>query len=96
MDEETTDASPEPNERCPGYDFDALMAWLVGNGLDPEKIEVIECPDCGVMTYVALRDDPGCVCCGHPLARHRERAVSLAEYWEGVLSEDVLWDGGGA
>jgi hypothetical protein len=86
----------EDRGRCPGYDFDALMAWLVGNGTSPEEIRVIECPDCGTMTYVQPVDDPWCVCCSYPLENHLEKAVSLAEYWERLLSEDVLWTGGEA
>lgn len=86
----------QDREHCPGYDFDALIAWMVGNGMSPEEIRVIECPDCGVMTYVKDVEKPSCLCCGHPLENHLEKVISLAEYWERLLSGDVLWTGGEA
>lgn len=73
------------------YDLDAVVAWLLGNGLDAEDIRLATCPHCGELTPYA-GEDSRCFACQERIGEVAG-TVSLAEYWEAQLEEGVLWGG---
>jgi len=76
----------------PDYDFDMEMTRLLAKGLSAEEILVVRCPTCGQMTYYDGGLTADCSCCGYyNLADLSEEAVTLADWWESCLEEDVLW-----
>lgn len=76
----------------PDYDFDTEMAQLLAEGLDAEEILVVRCPTCGQMTYYDGGFTANCSCCGHyNLADLSDEAVTLADWWESCLEDNVLW-----
>jgi hypothetical protein len=84
-----------PSGSCvpdPEYDFDAEMTLLLAEGLNAEDILVVRCPSCGQMTYYNGGFTANCSCCGYyNLADLSNEAVTLADWWDSLLANDVLW-----
>lgn len=74
------------------YDLDAVLAWLLGNGLSAEDIRLAMCPHCGELTPYAGLEDSHCSACQERIGEVGE-TVSVAEYWESQLEGGVLWGG---
>jgi len=85
-------APPGPYVPDPEYDFDAEMTALLADGLSAEEILVVRCPSCGQMTYYDGGFTANCACCGHyNLADLSDEAVTLADWWDSLLANDILW-----
>jgi len=73
------------------YDLDAVLAWLLGNGFSAEDIRLATCSKCGELTPYAGKESRCCAC--RVVMGEVVGTMSLAEYWESQLENDVLWGG---